>query len=76
MIEHASQFAERGTSFMFDPGQGLPPVDGDDLCQVSMLPADQFPSACVTATLVSFALAGCDGNHVTWLWERLEGIRD
>jgi adenosine kinase len=32
MIEHASQFAERGTSFMFDPGQGLPPVDGDDLC--------------------------------------------
>ena len=31
MIEHASQFAERGTPFIFDPGQGLPMFDGDDL---------------------------------------------
>ena len=31
MIEHASQFAECGTPFIFDPGQGLPLFDGDDL---------------------------------------------
>ena len=31
MIEHASQFAERGTPFIFDPGQGLPMFDGDAL---------------------------------------------
>ena len=31
MIEHASQFAERGTPFIFDPGQGLPMFDGDEL---------------------------------------------
>ena len=24
MIEHASRFAERGTRFIFEPGQGLP----------------------------------------------------
>ncbi|ADC72558.1 Adenosine kinase [Thioalkalivibrio sp. K90mix] len=31
MIEHAQQFAEAGIPFMFDPGQGLPMFDGDDL---------------------------------------------
>ena len=31
MIEHASQFAERGTAFIFDLGQGMPLFDGDDL---------------------------------------------
>ena len=31
MIEHASQFAERGIPFIFDPGQGLPMFDGDEL---------------------------------------------
>ena len=31
MIEHASQFAERGTPFIFDLGQGMPLFDGDDL---------------------------------------------
>ena len=31
MIEHASQFAECGIPFIFDPGQGLPMFDGDDL---------------------------------------------
>ncbi len=31
MIEHATQFAEQGTPFIFDPGQGLPMFDGDDL---------------------------------------------
>ena len=31
MIEHAAQFAERGIPFFFDPGQGLPMFDGDDL---------------------------------------------
>ena len=31
MIEHAAQFAERGTPFIFDLGQGLPLFDGEDL---------------------------------------------
>ena len=31
MIEHAAQFAECGTPFIFDPGQGLPLFDGEDL---------------------------------------------
>lgn len=31
MIEHAEQFVEAGIPFIFDPGQGLPMFDGDDL---------------------------------------------
>jgi adenosine kinase len=31
MIEHARQFADAGIPFVFDPGQGLPMFDGDDL---------------------------------------------
>jgi adenosine kinase len=31
MIEHAEQFAVAGIPFIFDPGQGLPMFDGDDL---------------------------------------------
>ncbi|MEE9358253.1 carbohydrate kinase family protein [Candidatus Vondammii sp. HM_W22] len=31
MIEHAEQFAETGTPFIFDPGQGMPMFDGDNL---------------------------------------------
>ena len=31
MIMHAEQFAEAGIPFVFDPGQGLPMFDGDDL---------------------------------------------
>ena len=31
MIEHAEQFAAAGIPFMFDPGQGMPMFDGDDL---------------------------------------------
>ena len=31
MIDHAAQFAERGTPFIFDLGQGLPLFNGDDL---------------------------------------------
>ncbi|MCP3665035.1 MAG: carbohydrate kinase family protein [Gammaproteobacteria bacterium] len=31
MIDHASQFAEEGIPFIFDPGQGMPMFDGDDL---------------------------------------------
>jgi adenosine kinase len=31
MIEHATQFAAAGIPFMFDPGQGLPMFDGNDL---------------------------------------------
>jgi len=31
MINHALQFAEAGIPFIFDPGQGMPMFDGDDL---------------------------------------------
>ena len=31
MIDHAQQFADAGIPFVFDPGQGLPMFDGDDL---------------------------------------------
>ncbi len=31
MMEHAAQFAAGGIPFMFDPGQGLPMFDGDEL---------------------------------------------
>ena len=31
MLEHATQFAEAGIPFIFDPGQGMPMFDGDDL---------------------------------------------
>lgn len=31
MIDHAAQFAEAGIPFIFDPGQGMPMFDGEDL---------------------------------------------
>ena len=31
MLDHAAQFAANGVRFIFDPGQGLPMFDGDDL---------------------------------------------
>jgi adenosine kinase len=31
MIDHAAQFADAGIPFIFDPGQGMPMFDGDDL---------------------------------------------
>ena len=31
MIDHAQQFADANIPFIFDPGQGLPMFDGDDL---------------------------------------------
>ena len=33
MIDHARQFAEAGIPFVFDPGQGLPLFDGNDLAR-------------------------------------------
>ena len=31
MLQHARQFTDAGVRFIFDPGQGLPMFDGDDL---------------------------------------------
>jgi adenosine kinase len=31
MLQHAREFAEAGVPFVFDPGQGLPMFDGDEL---------------------------------------------
>ncbi|MGH8822717.1 MAG: PfkB family carbohydrate kinase, partial [Rhodoferax sp.] len=31
MLQHAEQFAAAGVPFIFDPGQGLPMFDGEDL---------------------------------------------
>lgn len=33
MLQHAQQFAEAGIPFVFDPGQGMPMFNGDDLKQ-------------------------------------------
>jgi len=33
MIDHAQQFVDAGIPFIFDPGQGLPMFEGDDLKQ-------------------------------------------
>jgi len=33
MLQHAQQFAEAGIPFIFDPGQGMPMFNGDDLKQ-------------------------------------------
>jgi len=33
MIEHAKQFAQANIPFIFDPGQGIPMFDGNDLLQ-------------------------------------------
>ncbi|MCG6872486.1 MAG: carbohydrate kinase family protein [Gammaproteobacteria bacterium] len=33
MLEHATQFAEAGIPFIFDPGQGLPMFGGEELSQ-------------------------------------------
>jgi adenosine kinase len=33
MIDHATQFVEAGIPFIFDPGQGMPMFDGNDLTQ-------------------------------------------
>ncbi|MGH8138084.1 MAG: carbohydrate kinase family protein [Steroidobacteraceae bacterium] len=33
MIQHAEQFAAAGIPFIFDPGQGLPMFDGEDLAR-------------------------------------------
>ncbi len=33
MLEHAQQFADAGIPFIFDPGQGMPMFDGDELKQ-------------------------------------------
>ena len=33
MLEHARQFVTAGTPFIFDPGQGIPMFDGNDLLQ-------------------------------------------
>lgn len=33
MLQHATQFAEAGIPFIFDPGQGMPMFNGEELCQ-------------------------------------------
>jgi adenosine kinase len=34
MLQHAQQFADAGIPFIFDPGQGMPMFNGDDLKQL------------------------------------------
>jgi adenosine kinase len=33
MLQHADQFVEAGIPFIFDPGQGMPMFNGEELCQ-------------------------------------------
>ncbi|MGI8738305.1 MAG: carbohydrate kinase family protein [Gammaproteobacteria bacterium] len=48
MVQHASQFADADIPFIFDPGQGLPMFDGDDLLrfveQASWLALNDYES--------------------------------
>jgi adenosine kinase len=48
MIQHAEQFAEAGIPFIFDPGQGMPMFDGNDLLrfieQTSWLALNDYES--------------------------------
>jgi ribonuclease J len=46
MLEHATQFAEAGIPFIFDPGQGLPLFSGDELLDF----IDKATWICVTIT--------------------------
>lgn len=34
MLQHAAQMAAAGIPFIFDPGQGMPMFDGDELCEL------------------------------------------
>ena len=43
MVQHSAQFAEAGIPFFFDPGQGLPMFNGDELLQF----VDQATYVCV-----------------------------
>ena len=52
MIEHARQFAEAGVPWIFDPGQGLPMFDGDELRaligQATAVAVNDYESAMLT----------------------------
>ncbi len=52
MIAHAAQFAEAGIPFIFDPGQGMPMFDGDDLLafikQASWLTLNDYEAQLMT----------------------------
>lgn len=52
MIEHAEQFAEAGIPFIFDPGQGMPMFNGDDLnrftAQASYLAFNDYEAKLMT----------------------------
>lgn len=40
MMQHARDFAEAGVPFIFDPGQGLPMFNGDELLSLEQLAGD------------------------------------
>ena len=51
MLQHAQQFLDAGIPFIFDPGQGLPMFDGEDLCtfirQASYLAVNDYEAQLV-----------------------------
>ena len=69
MIEHAQQFAEAGIPFVFDPGQGMPMFDGEELMRF----ADQ-------ATWLAFndyeakLMEERTGRTIAQLAERVEAV--
>ncbi|ROO28697.1 sugar kinase [Salinisphaera orenii MK-B5] len=52
MVAHAEQFAEAGIDFIFDPGQGLPMFNGDELNrfidQASYLTVNDYEASLIT----------------------------
>jgi adenosine kinase len=69
MIEHAQQFAEAGIPFIFDPGQGLPMFNGDDLVrfleQATYLSVNDYESRLVQEKT---------GLTLKQIGERVEGM--
>jgi adenosine kinase len=74
MIEHAQQLHAAGIPFMFDPGQGLPMFDGDDLkrfvSQATWVAVNDY-EAKLLADRTGSSLADLSRSHLKGLVETL-----
>jgi adenosine kinase len=80
MLQHARQFRDAGIPFIFDPGQGLPMFDGDDLrafiAQASYLAVNDYemqlvqertglsPEQIAGQVEAVFVTRGAQGSHI------------
>jgi adenosine kinase len=88
MIRHAREFREAGIPFIFDPGQGLPMFDGDDLRgfidQASYLAVNDYemqlvqertgwsPAQIAERVEAVFVTRGGEGSHIHTRGKRIE----